>query len=252
MVIHVLKTRRSASFRGIVLFVLNAFIITTIFSSIPSSAFAVTELFLPSPTQLINVSKPFRAPCIRGIRFYSNQPFRFDFIVDEGKKRMPDEELKLEANRLIKYFLASLTIPEDDLWVNLSPYERDIIIPEELGRTVMGEDLLGEDYILKQLLASITYPENPLGKRFWEKVYAKAYELYGTTDIPINTFNKIWIVPDKAVVYEERDRAIIGESTLKVMMEEDYFALRKNLGKPDIRAYQLEEDQVKEISNFSS
>ncbi len=27
--------------------------------------------------------------------------------------------LKQEATRLIKYFLASLTIPEKDLWVNL-------------------------------------------------------------------------------------------------------------------------------------
>ncbi len=252
MVIHVLRKRRNSSFRGIVLFVLNAFLATTIFSSVPPNAYALTELSLPAPTALISTSTPLQAPAIRGIKFYPNQPFRFDFIVDEGKKRMSSPELSLETTRLIKYFLASLTIPEDDLWVNLSPYERDVIIPEALGRTVLGEDLLGEDYILKQLLASITYPENPLGKRFWEKVYEKAYELYGTTDIPINTFNKIWIVPDKIVIHEEGDRAIVGESTLRVMMEEDYLALRKNLGKSDIRAHHLEEDQVKEISSFSS
>ena len=31
------------------------------------------------------------------------------------------EQLKTEATKLIKYFLASLTIPEKDLWVNLKP-----------------------------------------------------------------------------------------------------------------------------------
>ncbi|UCG35473.1 MAG: hypothetical protein JSW17_01340, partial [Candidatus Omnitrophota bacterium] len=252
MIIHVLKTKRCSSCQGIVLFILNAFIITTIFSSFPVNAYSLTELSLPKPTQLISTSPMLDAPCLQGIKFYFNQPFRFDFIIDEGQKRVEPEELRVEASRLIKYFLASLTIPEDDLWVNLSPYERDVIIPDELGHTVLGEDLLGEDYILKQLMASLTYPENPLGKKFWEKVYQKAYEIYGTTEIPINTFNKIWIVPDKAVVYEEGDRAVIGEARLKVMMEEDYLALRRNLGKPDIVAHRLEEGQVKEISNFSS
>jgi len=32
-----------------------------------------------------------------------------------------NDELKDESRKLIKYFLASLTIPEKDLWVNLSP-----------------------------------------------------------------------------------------------------------------------------------
>jgi hypothetical protein len=44
--------------------------------------------------------------------------------------------------KLIKYFLASLTIPEKDLWVNLSPYEKDRIIPQSFGLTEMGRDLL--------------------------------------------------------------------------------------------------------------
>ena len=33
-------------------------------------------------------------------------------------------------------------------------------------------------------------------------MYEEAAKKYGTTDIPVNTFNKVWIVPEKAVVYE--------------------------------------------------
>ena len=64
-------------------------------------------------------------------------------------------KLKEEADKLIKYFLASLTVPEDELWVNLSPYEEGRIISKKFGQTEMGRDLLAQDYILKQLTASM-------------------------------------------------------------------------------------------------
>ncbi|MBF0122582.1 MAG: hypothetical protein HQL21_04120, partial [Candidatus Omnitrophica bacterium] len=126
--------------------------------------------------------------------------------------------------RLIKYFLASITVPEKDLWVNLSPYEKDRIIPDAFGVTEMGRDLLAQDYMLKQITASVIYPEGETGKAFWAKVYAEAEKRYGTTDIPVDTFNKVWIVPEKAVVYESKDSAYVVESKLKVMLESDYVA----------------------------
>ena len=39
----------------------------------------------------------------------------------------------------------------------------------------------------------------------------------------INTFNKVWIVPQRAVVFESKDSAYVVESKLKVMLEQDYF-----------------------------
>ena len=66
----------------------------------------------------------------------------------------------------------------------------------------MGRDLLAEDYILKQITASLIYPEEQTGKQFWKRVYEEAAKKFGTTDIPVNTFNKVWIVPDHAKVYE--------------------------------------------------
>ena len=130
---------------------------------------------------------------------------------------------------MIKYFLASLTIPEKDLWVNLSPYEKDRIIPNSFGLTEMGWDLLAEDYMLKQVTASLIYPEEETGNKFWKRIYEEAAIKYGTTNIPVNTFNKVWIVPEKAVVYEnaKAGTAYVMEAKLKVMLDQDYLAILK-------------------------
>ena len=162
------------------------------------------------------------------------------------------DSLTDEVNKLIKYFLASLTLPESDLWVNLSPYEKERIIPEELSSTDMGEGLLSQDYILKQLTSSLTYPENSSGKEFWQKVYKQAFQLFGKTNIPINTFNKIWITPDKAVVYEDKTQAFIGETHLKVMLEEDYLALKNREQRAENRGQKLSKKEIGQINNFSS
>ena len=116
------------------------------------------------------------------------------------------------------------------MWVNLSPYEKDRIIPRGFGTTEMGRDLLAQDYILKQLTASLMYPEKELGSAFWKKIYQKAYEQYGTTEIPMNTFSKVWIVPQQAVVYEHGNSAFVVKSHLKVMLEEDYEAMNQGIG----------------------
>ena len=96
----------------------------------------------------------------------------------------------------------------------------------------MGRDMLAQDYILKQITASLIYPEKDLGKAFWDAVYTKARQMYGTTQIPVNTFNKVWIVADKADVFEKGNVAYIVGAHLKVMLEEDYLALTKYRSQP--------------------
>ena len=94
----------------------------------------------------------------------------------------------------------------------------------------MGRDLLAQDYLLKQLTASLMYPEKELGREFWQRVHKKVYELYGQREIPVNTFNKVWIVPEQAIVYERWPSAYVLKTKLKVMLEEDYQA-REALGR---------------------
>jgi len=193
----------------------------------PVPAHADSILGLPTPGAMINLSSAYQPVIIRGLTVHKDNPFLFDFIVDVGQDRMSGGSLEKECERLIKYFMASLAIPDKDFWVNLSPYEKDKIIPDALSQTDMGRDLLEQDYILKQMTASLINPEKQLGKVFWDKVYAKAKAMYGRTEIPVNTFNKVWIMADKASVFEHGQTVFVVDQHLKVMLEEDYLALNK-------------------------
>ncbi|MFH0753134.1 MAG: hypothetical protein V2A70_01045, partial [Candidatus Omnitrophota bacterium] len=239
------------------------------------SVYAQSVLTLPAPGMRVSLSPVVTPPLLKGIKIYRNDPFRFDFILDKGSTTQPlptrghsaplqdhqrgsvspsplpsglVSDMKAtqvinrtphhhDVSRLIKYFLAALTIPEKDLWVNLSPYEKNRIVPEGFGKTEMGRDLLAQDYFLKQITASLMYPEGDVGKKFWTKVYAAMQDKYGTTDIPVDTFNKVWIVPEKATVYENKDAAYVVESRLKVMLETDYLAMNANEGGSQTRPY---------------
>ncbi len=226
--------------------ILVTFILNTL-SPLPQAyadpAFGGTnEFVLPSPGVRIDLSPDFAPAELKGITIHPENPLMFDFIIYKGDQfiRHPERsegsliEQQLKKNeytKLIKYFLASLAIPDEDQWVNLSPYEKDRIIKDDFGKTMMGRDLLAQDYILKQITASLIYPEEGLGKKFWEEVYTKAQKQYGTTNIPVNTFNKVWIIPDDALIYEKGNTAYVLKNHLKVMLEQDYLALnRKNVG----------------------
>ena len=250
MISFVEKRKSCLLFKAICCYVALTFV-STLMCPFPSAQ-AQSVLNLPIPGTMVSISEGFTPVIVKGISIYHDNPLHFDFIVDTGDTGIKGEALKEESSRLIKYFLASLTVPEENLWVNLSPYEQDRIIPEEFGVTEMGRDLLAQDYMLKQLMASLSYPESGLGKQFWSRIYKKAYELYGTTDIPLNTFNKVWIIPEKAVVYEHNGKAFVVERHLKVMLEQDYLALQRNLESVEHGMNKLEEGDLKAISGVSA
>jgi len=223
--------------------ILIAFLVNT-FGPVPAQA---QDFRLPAPGVMIRLSPVFNPPILKGIKIHSDNPFKLDFILDKGDSRLSNDALKDESGKLIKYFLASLTIPEKDLWVNLSPYEKNRIIPNSFGLTEMGRDLLAEDYMLKQITASLIYPEDALGKKFWNRIYEEAMKKFGTTNIPVNTFNKVWILPEKAVVYENAKvgAAYVVESKLKVMLEQDYLSLQKHEGiSSEVQSQEKETNQL--------
>ncbi|MBF0484435.1 MAG: class I SAM-dependent methyltransferase [Candidatus Omnitrophica bacterium] len=222
------KVKKILSLLLIIVFTISSFNIS----------FAQVSPFMPAPGTMVKLSPAFTPALLKGIKVNPNEPLKFEFILDKGngdvrRDRSPDlsvpqEALKTESTRLIKYFLTSLTVPEKELWVNLSPYEKDRIIPEAFGKTEMGLDLLAQDYLLKQITSSLMYPESEIGQKFWDKIYAEAYQKFGVTNIPVDTFNKVWIVPAKAVVFENMGgstpTAYVVESKLKVMLEKDYLS----------------------------
>jgi len=207
--------------------ILTAFLVNTF---LPGQGFGqnIGALRLPAPGVMVPLSPVFTPAIIRGMTIDAKNPFAFNFLVDQGDVLIAQDQKKEQYERLIKYFLAALTISEDKQWVNLSPFEKNRIIEPSFGKTEMGRDLLAQDYMLKEITASIVYPESQLGKQFWQKVYKEAAAKYGTTNVAINTFNKVWIVPQTASVYEKDNTVLIVDGKLKVMLEEDYASMVKH------------------------
>lgn len=184
---------------------------------------ALTVLKPTLPNKQINL------PVIKGLSFNPNRPANIEFFFDT----MDQKKLSLiDTQRLIKYFISLLAIPQDKLWVNLSPYQQQRIIPESLEKLDLGKDLLLEDFILKKITAALTDPNTALGKKYWQKVEQITQQITTSNRVNINTFYKVWIVPDKANIYEyvnptsknKKITAFVKEAKLKVMMEDDYLA----------------------------
>ncbi len=217
--------RKSPFTRTIALTVLIAFA-----GLLPASPSLAQVAYLPTAGVMVNMTPKFDPMLVKGIKLYTDNPFKFDFIVDTGDEHLSQGQIKDQGQKLAAYFLASLTTPEPEMWVNLSPYEHSRIIPKAFGDTEMGKELLSEDYLLKQIMATAIYPERQLGQEFWQTVYARAQQQFGTTDVPVNTFNKVWIVPGDAVVYEnaKMNAVFVVQSRLKVLLEQDYLAANKH------------------------
>ncbi len=216
--------------KSISLLVLLCFGLSTICpasSLAQSTLLPPSQVFLPTPGTKVMPSQVSTPIMLNGVKVDPTNPMRFDFILNVTKN---DAHLRDDAQRLIKYFLACLSIPEKDLWVNLSPYEKDRMIPDALGKTELGRDLLAQDYVLKQLTASLLDPQTTTGKAFWAKVYTKAQAQaqFGTTNVPVNTFNKVWILADTARIFTKNNTAYVLSSNLKVMLDSDYLAQEKN------------------------
>ena len=202
-------------------------------------AFVYAQASLPNaPAQdvvLQSVISP-SAVTMKGLPIDPRDPLRMDFIFDHNPEpgmSLEDEDRQIDALRQIRYFFSSLVIPSQDLWINLSPYEKQRVISDSLAYTGMGKDLLVSDYLLKQVAAELIHPDEGQSREFWSSVYRALHEKFGTTDIPVDTFNKVWITSDSARIYENfsGDTAVPGAAAvvtathLKVLLEEDYKAL---------------------------
>ena len=104
------------------------------------------------------------------------------------------------------------------------------------------------DYRLKRLSASLLHPDTETGRAFWQEVLGRSKERGLNDSTPLAAFQRVWIVPDKAVVYEgtresierfkrgdpepnevsahEQPCAFVVEQHLKAMTERQYLAGR--------------------------
>jgi hypothetical protein len=93
---------------------------------------------LPKPGTMIPLSAPFTPAHIKGMTVHPDNALQFDFLMDQGEDNFSTQQKKDEYTKLIKYFLASLTIADKDQWVNLSPYESGRIIENNFGKNGNG------------------------------------------------------------------------------------------------------------------
>ncbi|MEW5758354.1 MAG: hypothetical protein AB1755_02660 [Candidatus Omnitrophota bacterium] len=203
----------------------------------------------------------FSGPTLLGINFYPepehstvqglNETISFHLNIPKNTILTKDQRANLATN--INYFLTALTINDSEFWVNLNPNQPNRLTGANIAYTDMGKHLLLLDLKLKKDTAFALFPGLSQGAtEYWNRVFEKAKELqkqpvgaipclagrqarnrpitdgrkhgFAPTDklnIPI-TF-RVWIVPDKAEVYEDgKGSCVITKSTLKVLLESEY------------------------------
>ena len=95
--------------------------------------YAQESIVLPKPGTMVRLSPAFASAHLKGMVINPKDPFKFDFIINRGDKELSKVQKQEEYTKLIKYFLAALAVPDEQQWVNLSPYEKNRIIPETFG-----------------------------------------------------------------------------------------------------------------------
>ncbi|MFH1440487.1 MAG: triose-phosphate isomerase [Candidatus Omnitrophota bacterium] len=191
-----------------------------------------------------------------------------------------DNKIKQEAKELLKYFLTGISLPDDMFWVNLRPDSRDQVIDNWLEKTDVGKIMLEADLQLKKDTAMFTSPDTSLGRKYWNRLYKKAAELYGYDNITIPTLTRPWIVPGEIIVRETMDEgrgtkdegrgmkdegrsttpsAYIYKATLKVMLEEDYLkyntvgeGLASSHKQDTNKSYEFNDPRAKELNTYST
>jgi hypothetical protein len=139
------------------------------------------------------------------LTFPDNETEGWAFTIDNGDSAFADEDSKRsDYQRLSDYFYTSLALKNEFLWVNLSAYESDRMLPSELSGTEMGRNLLSQDCMLKRLTASFMHPDSPIGREYWDAVYTEARRLFGTSGLPFRSFQKVWVTATASNVYVGR------------------------------------------------
>ena len=82
----------------------------------PSSVHAQSINFfnLPVPGTMVPLSTGYMPALMQGIIVDPTNPLRLDFIVDTGDTDLKGEALKDESLKMVKYFYAALTVPEEE------------------------------------------------------------------------------------------------------------------------------------------
>ena len=80
--------------------------------------YATTSLTLetlPQPGKLTPLSEISKPVLLKGMKVDYKDPLHMEFLVNAGNEKFSQEQYKSEIERLTKYFLVTLTTPEENL-----------------------------------------------------------------------------------------------------------------------------------------
>ena len=100
--------------RSIILILLLAFVSNAVG---PLPSVDAQGLSLPPVGGMIGLSQNFIPAHLTGIMIHPDNALRFDFLIHTSDLSLNIDQKKQEYQKLIRYFLASLTVPDDDQWV---------------------------------------------------------------------------------------------------------------------------------------
>src|SRR3989339_41318 len=190
------------------------------------------------------------------LRYFSYEPKtnNFQILLDKAdEKELSDIQVKEKADELMKYFRIGLSLPNEKFWVNLRPDAPEQIIDPELEKTDIGRIMLEADLNLKKDTSAWTSPQTKEGREYWDKLYKKAGELFGSENSTIPTITRPWIVPGEIIVRESGSGAYIYKAALKVMLEEDYLTSRGgSRTAPTYQQYAFSDPRLKELNQYST
>ncbi len=211
------------------------------------SGFAQVSPQSPVPAYLSSIALPrdrFRPLHLRGVTF-GGADRGMQLLLDKGDLPSPEvDRIKEETRMLLRYFKIGLALPDSMFWVNLRPDAQDQVIDPYLEKTDLGKVLLEADLQLKKDLARFTHPDTPEGRRYWDRLYQKAEQIYGPQNLTIPTLTRPWIVPGEIVLGESAHGVCIYKATLKVMLEQDYLN--------DSPFFAAQDARQKELNAYSS
>jgi len=172
------------------------------------------------------------------ISTFSDQEFGiFNYALKAKKAEKDDEIIDIEdATELsLNSFFIGLTLPESKFWVNLNPWEPDVIMDEDLRNTDMGRIMLEADLRMKKDFCKYENPcESEIGKDYWKLLDKKSEELAeecmrkhpdeieDADNILFSSVMRHWIVPDKTDTYGTEDEVYIVNMTLTIESEPVY------------------------------
>jgi PGF-CTERM protein len=161
----------------------------------------------------------------------------FSYVLKAQKAEEGDNiiDIKDATELSLNAFFIGLTLPDSKFWVNLNPWEPDVIMDEDLRNTDVGRIMLEADFQMKRDLCRYENPcESKIGEEFWWLLEKKSEELIkecmkkhpneieDADNVLFSAAMVFWIVPDKTEVYGTDDEVYIVNITLNIESKGEY------------------------------